>query len=115
MNLKFLIMVLIVSLLAGCLERTPEQRRRSAEMFERMSAGESFGQAVGNAKRTEQGLPPIVSRRNAQGRVKQASMTCLSEGEQISGFNKICYYDCLGDLAAITVSSASLCPLSIER
>jgi hypothetical protein len=44
-----------------------------------------------------------------------ASMTCFSTGEQTSGMNKICYYDCLGSQAAITVSSVSLCPMSINR
>ena len=43
------------------------------------------------------------------------AMLCFSKGEQISGMNKICYYDCLGSAAAITVSSVQLCPLTIER
>lgn len=37
--------------------------------------------------------------------------TCFSTGEQSSGMTKICYYDCLGSPAAITVSSVQLCPL----
>ena len=43
------------------------------------------------------------------------AMTCFLKGEQISGMNKICYYDCLGSMAAITISSVRLCPLTIER
>ena len=43
------------------------------------------------------------------------AVTCFSTGEETSGMNKICYYDCLGSSAAITVSSVSLCPLSINR
>jgi hypothetical protein len=41
-------------------------------------------------------------------------MTCFLTGEQMSGMNKICYYDCAGSSAAITVSSVSLCPLTIQ-
>lgn len=41
--------------------------------------------------------------------------TCFKTGEQVSGMNKICYYNCLGSEAAITVGAASLCPLSINR
>lgn len=41
--------------------------------------------------------------------------TCFSRGEQTSGFNKICYYDCLGSPAAITRASTDLCPLTIRR
>lgn len=45
----------------------------------------------------------------------QISTTCFSTGEQTSGMNKICYYNCLGSAAAITVSAADLCPLTIEQ
>jgi hypothetical protein len=41
--------------------------------------------------------------------------TCFSSGEQISGTNKICYYDCLGSQVAINVKSYELCPLTIKR
>ena len=43
------------------------------------------------------------------------AVTCFKTGEETSGMNKICYYDCMGSSAAITVSSVSLCPLSINR
>jgi hypothetical protein len=46
--------------------------------------------------------------------IKVATM-CFKTGEEISGMNKICYYDCLGSAAAITISSVSLCPLTINR
>tara|TARA_B100001109_G_C18563651_1_gene335423 strand:- start:5 stop:286 length:282 start_codon:yes stop_codon:yes gene_type:complete len=41
--------------------------------------------------------------------------TCFHKGERMSGMNKICYYDCLGSEYAITISSTSLCPLTINR
>ena len=41
--------------------------------------------------------------------------TCYLSRERISGTNKICYYDCGGSEASITVGSHELCPLSIQR
>lgn len=41
--------------------------------------------------------------------------TCFFKREETSGMNKICYYDCLGSLTAITIGSAQLCPLTIKR
>lgn len=46
---------------------------------------------------------------------KAHAVVCFKTGEQISGMNKICFYDCLGSTAAITISSVSLCPLTITR
>lgn len=45
----------------------------------------------------------------------RVAATCFKTGESTSGMNKICYYDCLGSPAAITISSTSLCPLSINQ
>jgi hypothetical protein len=45
----------------------------------------------------------------------QVAMVCFKTGEETSGLNKICYYNCMGSQAAITISSVSLCPLTIER
>jgi hypothetical protein len=44
-----------------------------------------------------------------------ADVICLFKGEQISGRNKICYYDCLGSTFAITIDGLQLCPLNIRR
>ena len=52
---------------------------------------------------------------NSDAKIIQASVMCFQTGEQISGMNKICFYDCLGSAAAITISSVALCPLSINR
>lgn len=48
-------------------------------------------------------------------RLAQVAVTCFFIGEQTSGMNKICYYDCLGSTAAITISAVQLCPLTIRR
>lgn len=47
--------------------------------------------------------------------LRVAAVVCFLKGEQISGMNKICYYDCLGSAAAITISAVELCPLTITR
>jgi hypothetical protein len=39
---------------------------------------------------------------------------CFYESESVSGLHKICVYSCASGAAAITVSSTSLCPLSIH-
>ncbi len=44
-----------------------------------------------------------------------ATMTCFYRNEYSSGFNKVCNYDCLGSPYAITQSSASLCPMNLNR
>ena len=50
-----------------------------------------------------------------EGIVQVSGTTCFGKGEETSGMNKICYYDCLGSAAAITISSTSLCPLTIKN
>ncbi|WP_202379266.1 hypothetical protein [Mesorhizobium sp. 131-2-5] len=45
----------------------------------------------------------------------QVATTCFKTGERDAGMNKICYYDCLGSEAAITIKSYELCPLSIDN
>lgn len=43
------------------------------------------------------------------------AVACFKSGEQTSGMNKICYYKCVDGTRAITISSTSLCPLSLNR
>ena len=45
----------------------------------------------------------------------RVAVVCFKTGEKVSGMNKICYYDCLGSEAAITIRSVELCPLSIRQ
>jgi hypothetical protein len=47
--------------------------------------------------------------------IHRVAITCFLKGEQVSGMNKICYYDCLGSAAAITISAVQLCPLNVQR
>jgi hypothetical protein len=50
-----------------------------------------------------------------QSQYPQVAVMCMKTGEQASGMNKICYYNCLGSAAAITISSVELCPLTIDN
>lgn len=45
----------------------------------------------------------------------KVAVICFSKGEQQSGMNKICYYDCLGSMTAITIGATQLCPLTINN
>lgn len=47
--------------------------------------------------------------------IANSAMTCFKSGEQVSGMNKICYYNCAGSTAAITISAVALCPLTIQN
>jgi hypothetical protein len=61
------------------------------------------------------GPSPSPSKAAGQTGASPMTVTCFKTGEQTSGMNKICYYDCLGSPAAITISAVALCPLSIQR
>lgn len=43
------------------------------------------------------------------------ALVCFGTGQQVSGINRICYYNCAGSGAAITISIAQVCPISIQR
>ena len=60
---------------------------------------------------TASGAPPAMTPSPAA----QLALVCFGTGEQVSGLNKICFYDCAGSGAAITISSVQLCPLTIQR
>lgn len=37
----------------------------------------------------------------------------MFKGSQVSGFNRICYYDRVGSMEAINVPATAICPLQI--
>ena len=114
-NYMKIVFILMPLFLVGCYQQTQqsyEAQQRLSEMFARMSAGERFGQAVGNARRTQQGLPPIESPRNRQ---VQRSMTCELRNERISYSTRFCNYDCLGELTVTNVPAVSSCPQAIIK
>ena len=46
---------------------------------------------------------------------QRLAVMCLGNGEELSGASKICYDDCGGSTAAMTISVGSLCPLTIDN
>jgi hypothetical protein len=59
--------------------------------------------------------PPAPKVSVAPPKPMKLALVCFKTAEETSGMNKLCYYDCAGSRAAITVGSAQLCPLSINR
>jgi hypothetical protein len=45
---------------------------------------------------------------------QQLAVNCPKISEQTSGMNKICFYNCVGSMTAITIGAAQMCPLSIQ-
>ncbi|HWA51142.1 MAG TPA: hypothetical protein VG742_22935 [Dongiaceae bacterium] len=58
--------------------------------------------------------PPAKVAGPTSERTWQLAVNCPKTGEQTSGTNKICFYNCVGSMTAITVRSTQLCPLSIQ-
>lgn len=55
-----------------------------------------------------------IARRGTHPAGQQLAATCPKTGEQLSGTNKICFYNCVGSTTAITVGATQMCPLSIQ-
>ena len=48
-------------------------------------------------------------------KVDAAGVVCFKKGEKTDGMNKICYYNCMGSEAAITIDATEICPITINR
>ena len=64
-----------------------------------MSEGKSFTESLGGVS-------------SSSGSRK---ITCFKTGEETGGLNKICRYDCVGNLVTTTVGAAQMCPIQIQR
>ncbi|WP_339645546.1 hypothetical protein [uncultured Porticoccus sp.] len=58
---------------------------------------------------------PFERLENKQLKKLELAYRCSKSGEQTSGRNKICYYNCMGSTVAITISNPGICPLTINR
>jgi hypothetical protein len=45
----------------------------------------------------------------------ESESPCFLTSEQESGFNRICFYDCSGSNAAVTIKISDLCSPTIRR
>jgi len=75
-----------------------------------IAAADSSGVQLATAEPGDQGRPIV----RIQGQ-SQIAIVCFFDSETTSGMNKICYYNCLGSLATITLGFAEICPMSINR
>lgn len=75
-----------------------------------VARAESYALQLTTAEPVGQSLPESLT----QGQ-PQIAMVCFFDSETTSGMNKICYYNCLGSLAAITLGFTEICPMSINR
>ncbi len=93
--------------------RRAQIRERRAQLGAALSAfGESYSNAAASNSQAgsySYGNSPTYSR------AKGYTTTCFFKRESTSGMNKICYYDCLGSLTAVTQAAVSLCQQSITR
>jgi hypothetical protein len=74
------------------------------------AAAGSSGVQLATAEPGTQGRPMTRIQRQSQ-----IAMVCFYDSETTSGMNKVCYYNCVGSLAAITLGFAEICPMSINR
>jgi hypothetical protein len=61
------------------------------------------------------GSATTLQRGDATDAPVRVAVMCFLTGETTSGFNKICFYACLGSQAANTIGALQFCPLSINR
>jgi hypothetical protein len=84
------------------------RQREEALRLQRVGAILSgTGAALGGASQAQEPVPTRSPRPLTQ--------ACFKRSEVASTFNKICYYDCMGSPYAETISSTSLCPLTVNR
>lgn len=92
MRLKLAAMISAVTLLTGCL--TPEQM---------MIMGNAMQGASANMRAAGAGQDTTLTPQNT---------SCSYRGEQASGFNKVCYYECTGSAYARTIPVTDICPIT---
>jgi hypothetical protein len=88
-------------------------------MWSRPTRSGRFGETLSNVEKCkvnpnaalEPPPPPNVTAQPDGG--GGVSGTAFYKGEQKSGFNKICYYDRLGNAVAITIPVTQLCPQTL--
>jgi hypothetical protein len=71
---------------------------------------DSYALQLATAAPVGQSLPESLTKRQPK-----VAMVCFYDSQTTSGMNKICYYNCLGSLAAITLGFTEICPMSINR
>lgn len=81
---------------------------KEATRQRRAQAWRNFGMALGRAGAAMSSASPSYTQSNP------GAQACMKTGEQISGFNRLCSYNCMGSANVKVVSSAELCPLTMN-
>ena len=89
----------------------PKAAANQKKDFTLLDALGAFAMGVNSYNQGSSGTaqPSVTQRQPSLGRA------CFGRGDYVSGFNKICNYDCLGSAYAMTISSTSLCPLTVYK
>lgn len=59
------------------------------------------------------GVDTIIRARQPQAVYPNTRPLGFYKGDAVSGFNRICYYDRVGSVEAVTVPATQLCPLNL--
>ncbi|MDC0853113.1 hypothetical protein OAP58_00375 [Candidatus Pelagibacter sp.] len=86
-----------------------------AEELKRQRRQEAFDELLGISQGMLSGKSLLESISGSSGSYSSGSITCFKTGEETGGLNKICRYDCVGNLVTTTVGSAQICPIQIKR
>ena len=70
---------------------------------------------LGISKDLLEGKSALESLSGVSSSSSSTKMTCFKTGEETGGLNKICRYDCVGNLVTTTVGAAQMCPIQIQR
>jgi hypothetical protein len=93
--------IISAALLSGC-AGTPEERNAA---LQRALIG--FGAAA-----TGMAPPPMRQTPMQAPQIKASPGVCFYRGDRISGFNRICAYECNGSPYIQTIPQAQFCPLN---
>ena len=72
-----------------------------------------LSRGLGEGKSVTEALGDVG--RSSSSSSSKRSITCFKTGEETGGLNKICRYDCVGNLVTTTVGAAQMCPIQIQR
>ena len=78
------------------------ERQENARRFERVIGGVAAAGGA-TAPAPSSSAPPRIGTTN-----------CMLQNSTQSGFNRICYYNCVGSTRAETIAATDLCPLMLN-
>ena len=102
--------------LATLVQQQQDQQQaadQAAAEAEQQAKKRKFNDAIGELGR--QLLQPKVYEQPTAAQSRTTDQTgCFPSGERTEGFNKLCYYRCLGGPFVLNLESTDICPLSLD-